>query len=146
DVEFTGNPNFNTNVNSDSVDAVAKTITIDSGYTANIKLHSLTLGSATSSGTSTISDGTITITYGVVEGLDLFGTLDWSNGTISSGTPVTPFIPPTFKVESGATANLTSTASFGGAFDLDNYGTINVSTSHNVVVGNGSEIKNESGA
>src|SRR6266542_6576775 len=135
------NATANTNVNSETVDAVAKTISID-GYTANIKLQSLTLGSATASGTSTIKSGTITITYGAAFGLDLFGTLDFSGGTISTGTPPRPLIPPDFKVESGATANISGTANFAGSFDLFNDGSVTVSTSNNIVLGSGARVEN----
>jgi hypothetical protein len=142
----------NTNViNSDTVAATVGKLTIKPGYTGTINLQSLTVGQA--GGTSTIEGGTISVSGDGTVGLVEFtaGTLNWSAGTISSKfmpPGAGAFDPPDFRVDSGVTCTLTDSANFAGPFDLyvnkDNqgFGTMVISTSHDINVGNGSVIIN----
>jgi len=135
-------------IRSDTIAATVAKLTINLNYTGTIRLKSLTVGHDLGRCTSTLQNGIISVAdIGFVKIHS--GTFNWSAGTIESRFrpapppgPGKPSHPPTFFVDPGATANLTGSANFAGNFDLLNEGTMIVSTSNNITVGNGSTVTN----
>ncbi|MBI1916374.1 MAG: hypothetical protein HYS12_16825 [Planctomycetes bacterium] len=133
---------------SPTINGAAHTLKITSDYTGTIILQSLTVSQGTA-GTSTIQGGTIDVWGDGSVGLVTFtgGTLNWSAGTIKSEftpPPAGAFNAPDFILDGGVTANLTNSSNFAGPFDLyvNSGGTMTISTSNNINVGNGNTITN----